>query len=63
MSCFHLFHITFLQDGNCTFKRQDVGADDVGYVDLPVGNETSLMMAVASVGEYWFNLLLGIGRR
>uniref|UniRef100_A0A6A7G926 Cathepsin L1-like n=2 Tax=Hirondellea gigas TaxID=1518452 RepID=A0A6A7G926_9CRUS len=35
---------------SCAFKRADVGADDVGFVDLPFGNEDALKKAVATIG-------------
>ncbi|XP_041371816.1 procathepsin L-like [Gigantopelta aegis] len=34
----------------CHFKREDVGATDVGFVDIERGSESSLMQAVATVG-------------
>ena len=34
----------------CRFKKQDVGADDVGHVDVPSGDEEALKHAVATVG-------------
>jgi len=38
------------RDKKCTFKRQDVGAEDTGYVDLPQGDEEALKTAVATQG-------------
>jgi cathepsin L len=39
-----------LQDGNCHFNKSDVGAEDVGFSDIPAGDENALKSAVASVG-------------
>ena len=39
-----------VQDGNCRFKRADVGANDTGYVDIRSGSESDLKIAVATVG-------------
>ena len=38
------------KDDKCRFHRQDVGAVDKGFVDIPQGSEEHLAMAVASVG-------------
>jgi len=38
------------KDGRCRFKRPAVGADDTGFVDVTPGNETALMIAVATIG-------------
>uniref|UniRef100_A0A915IL20 Peptidase C1A papain C-terminal domain-containing protein n=1 Tax=Romanomermis culicivorax TaxID=13658 RepID=A0A915IL20_ROMCU len=40
----------FTQEGKCRFKPGTIGADDKGFVDLDQGNETSLMLAIASQG-------------
>jgi len=37
-------------DGRCHFKKQDVGADDNGFVDLPANDEEKLKIAVATQG-------------
>lgn len=37
-------------DDKCRFKAENVGADDVGFVDVASGDEESLLRAVASVG-------------
>jgi cathepsin L len=39
-----------LQDERCSFKKQSVGADDSGFVDIDEGSEEKLMQAVATVG-------------
>jgi len=38
------------KDGQCHFKKRDVGATDSGFVDVPAGNEQKLQEAVATVG-------------
>jgi len=38
------------QQRKCAFKKQDVGADDKGYTDLPQGDEDALKTAVATQG-------------
>jgi len=38
------------KDDVCRFKKADVGGTDTGFVDIPEGNETALMEAVASQG-------------
>lgn len=38
------------KDDKCRFHKQDVGAVDSGFVDVPTGSEEHLAMAVASVG-------------
>jgi len=38
------------KEGNCLYKRKDVGADDVGFVDIEEGNEDDLKKASALVG-------------
>lgn len=34
----------------CHFKKQAIGADDTGFIDLPEGNEEQLKIAVATQG-------------
>ncbi|XP_047738745.1 procathepsin L isoform X3 [Hyalella azteca] len=38
------------EDGDCEFKRNDVGAEDTGFVDIESGNEDALKAAVATLG-------------
>jgi len=38
------------RDGKCRFKKQNVGATDTGYVDVPKENEDALKNASATVG-------------
>ena len=38
------------EDDKCRFSKKNIGAVDVGFVDIPAGNEEALMKAVASVG-------------
>ena len=37
-------------DDTCHFKKRDVGATDVGFVDIKQGDEEDLKAAVATVG-------------
>lgn len=37
-------------DGECRFKKEDVGATDTGYVEIKAGSEVDLKKAVATVG-------------
>ncbi|XP_014233547.1 cathepsin L1-like [Trichogramma pretiosum] len=37
-------------DSRCRYQRDEVGATDVGYTDIPEGNEKALQAAVATVG-------------
>jgi len=37
-------------DERCQFKKQSVGADDTGFVDVDEGSEEKLKLAVATVG-------------
>jgi cathepsin L len=37
-------------DNSCRFKKKAIGADDIGFFDVPSGDEDALMKAVASVG-------------
>ncbi|CAF3552086.1 unnamed protein product [Rotaria sp. Silwood1] len=37
-------------ESQCRFNRTTVGATDTGFVDLPSGNETTLQIAIATVG-------------
>ncbi|XP_035217918.1 cathepsin L-like [Stegodyphus dumicola] len=38
------------KQGRCHYKKSNRGATDTGYVDVPSGDETKLMEAVATVG-------------
>lgn len=38
------------EDEPCRFKKQNVGATDKGFVDLPAGDEDALMKAAATIG-------------
>jgi len=38
------------EDENCMFKKRDVGATDVGYVDVAQGDEEALKEAVGTIG-------------
>jgi len=38
------------KDENCTFTKSGIGATDVGYVDIPQGNEHALKAALATIG-------------
>ncbi|KFM62807.1 Cathepsin L, partial [Stegodyphus mimosarum] len=38
------------KQGRCHYKKSHRGATDTGYVDIPSGDETKLMEAVATVG-------------
>jgi len=38
------------QDDTCRFNKQNVGADDTGFVDIPSGDENKLQEAVATIG-------------
>jgi len=38
------------RDGKCSFKKEDVGATDTGYVDIASKDEDALQKAVATVG-------------
>ena len=38
------------KDDKCRYKKQDKGADDKGFVDIPEGREDKLQKAVATVG-------------
>ena len=37
-------------DDTCHFKKRDVGATDVGFVNIKQGDEEALKAAVATVG-------------
>lgn len=37
-------------DDTCHFKKQNIGATDKGFVDIPTGDEEALMKAIATVG-------------
>jgi len=37
-------------DDTCRYKKQDKGASDVGWTDVPAGDEGALMQALATVG-------------
>lgn len=45
MSC-----VTSFQNGFCHFKKENVGATDTGYVDIPHMQEDKLQEAVATIG-------------
>ena len=38
------------RDYKCRFNKKNIGATDVGFVDIPQGSEMALMKAVATVG-------------
>jgi len=38
------------KDLTCRFKREDIGAKDTGYIDLPSKDENALQQAVANLG-------------
>ncbi|CEF67462.1 Cathepsin L.1 [Strongyloides ratti] len=38
------------KEGKCHFKKRDIGATDIGYFDLPEGDEEALKVAVATQG-------------
>ncbi|GIX79291.1 cathepsin L [Caerostris extrusa] len=38
------------KQGRCHYKKQNRGATDTGFVDVPSGDETKLMQAVATMG-------------
>jgi len=38
------------EDEKCRYKKKNAGADDIGYVDVPSGDEDKLVHALASVG-------------
>lgn len=38
------------QDDTCHFKKNDTGATDKGFVDIPQGNEDKLKIALATIG-------------
>lgn len=38
------------EDDKCRYKKKNAGADDIGYVDVPTGDEDKLVHALASVG-------------
>lgn len=38
------------QEGKCRYKKQNLGATDTGFVDIPKGDEQKLKEAVATVG-------------
>jgi len=38
------------KDDNCKYRPQDSGATDVGFVDIPQGDEQALKKAVATIG-------------
>lgn len=37
-------------DDTCHFKKENVGATDRGFVDIPQGDEAAMMKAVATIG-------------
>lgn len=38
------------QDGTCAYKKSKKAAEDTGFVDIPTGDETALVAAIASIG-------------
>lgn len=40
----------FFQLEKCHYKKNDIGAIDTGFVDIPEGDEQKLKTAVATVG-------------
>lgn len=38
------------EDDTCTYVASKKAAEDTGFVDIPTGNETALVEAIASVG-------------
>jgi cathepsin L len=38
------------ENDKCRYTKKDIGASDVGYVDIPQDDETALMKAVATMG-------------
>ena len=38
------------EDDKCRFSKKNIGARDVGYVDIPSGDEVALIKAVATIG-------------
>ena len=38
------------EDENCRFSKKSIGATDVGFVDIPEGDEMAMMKAVATIG-------------
>ena len=38
------------EDEKCRFSKKNIGATDVGFVDIPEGDEMALMKAVATIG-------------
>lgn len=42
------------QTYGCRYKKENSGASDIGYVDIPSGDEEKLKQAVASVGPVSF---------
>ena len=38
------------KDLSCRFRKEDVGAKDTGYIDLPSKDENALQQAVAKIG-------------
>jgi len=38
------------RDDDCRYKKENLGGEDIGFVDVESGNEEKLMHAVASVG-------------
>ena len=49
LDCF-VRKLFIFQDGTCHFKSSAVGATDVGFVDIPEGDEEKLKEAVANNG-------------
>ena len=38
------------KDDQCRFEKRDIGDTDIGFVDIPEGDEQKLKKAVATVG-------------
>ena len=42
------------KDDKCRFEKRDIGDTDIGFVDIPEGDEQKLKKAVATVGPVFF---------
>jgi len=38
------------RDGRCRFNKTNIGANDTGYTDIPEGDESALVAALATIG-------------
>lgn len=47
---FFSFSFLFIQDGQCRFKPENIGAKCTGYVDVTARDEDALKEAVATIG-------------